>query len=222
MPEDPVPDRRVLERGYVERCAAYAAVLEAFEQRLRELFQAGTVRPTIKGRVKSFDSYYRKLLRKLREQPARDALPPISDILGVRIICPFLEDLRDAERLVHERLQVVSVERKGCHRSVREFGYESTHLMVRVPEDILYHHRLSGEPVCEVQVQTILQNAWSEVEHELVYKAGFSPFDEPLRRKLAALNAMLTLSDTIFQEIRDYQSSLHAFVPENLGTRFSP
>jgi putative GTP pyrophosphokinase len=209
MSEDTVPDRTALERRYLERSDTYAALLEAFKQRLQMLFQDGTTRPTIKGRVKSFDSYYRKLLRKLREQPARGSPPPISDILGVRIICPFLEDLRAAERLLHEGMQVVAVERKGCNRSVGEFGYESTHLMVRVPRDILQKHRIAEELLCEVQVQTILQNAWSEVEHELVYKAGFSPFDEPLRRKLAALNAMLTLSDTIFQEIRDYQSSLH-------------
>jgi putative GTP pyrophosphokinase len=50
-----------------------------------------------------------------------------------------------------------------------------------------------------------LQDAWSEVEHELIYKADVSPLDEALKRKLAALNATLTLSDTLFQEIRDYQ-----------------
>lgn len=64
--------------------------------------------------------------------------------------------------------------------------------------------------ICEIQICTLLQDAWAEVEHELVYKAEFTPFDEPLRRKLAALNANLTLSDIIFQEIREYQRQLHA------------
>jgi putative GTP pyrophosphokinase len=53
-----------------------------------------------------------------------------------------------------------------------------------------------------------LQEAWAEVEHELVYKAEFTPFDEPMKRKLAALNANLSLSDIIFQEILDYQRRL--------------
>ncbi|TFG81578.1 MAG: tetratricopeptide repeat protein, partial [Spirochaetales bacterium] len=64
-------------------------------------------------------------------------------------------------------------------------------------------------PVCEIQIRTILQDAWAEVEHELVYKAEFTPFDDPMRRKLAALNATLTLSDMLFQEIRDYQHQLN-------------
>jgi putative GTP pyrophosphokinase len=63
--------------------------------------------------------------------------------------------------------------------------------------------------VCELQIRTILQDAWAEVEHELIYKGSFSPFDDPLKRKLAALNATLSLSDVIFQEIRDYQRQLN-------------
>ena len=53
-----------------------------------------------------------------------------------------------------------------------------------------------------------MQDAWAEVEHELIYKTEFNPLDTPLRRKLASLNAMLTLADITFQEIRDYQSRI--------------
>jgi len=48
----------------------------------------------------------------------------------------------------------------------------------------------------------------AEIEHELVYKADWSLFDDPLKRKLAALNANLTLSDILFQEIWDYHRPL--------------
>ncbi len=92
----------------------------------------------------------------------------------------------------------------------KEFGYESIHILIEVPADILSRFQLAESLVCEIQVCTILQDAWAEVEHELVYKANFSPFDESLKRKLAALNATLTLSDTLFQEIRDYQRLLQS------------
>ena len=209
MREYALPDRKALEKKYLENSATYGAVLDAFKQEVQGLFQASAINPTIKGRVKSFDSYYRKVLKKLRERPGLDSLPAISDILGIRIICPFLENLKVTERMLREALQVLKVERKGYNVRVYEFGYESTHLMVRIPECILTTFHLKQELLCEVQLQTILQDAWSEVEHELIYKADFSPFDDPLRRKLAALNAMLTLSDTIFQEIRDYQNNLN-------------
>lgn len=43
----------------------------------------------------------------------------------------------------------------------------------------------------------------------MIYKSHIAPLDTPLRRKLAAINATLTLSDITFQEIRDYQRQLH-------------
>ena len=42
----------------------------------------------------------------------------------------------------------------------------------------------------------------------MIYKTEFNPFDIPLRRKLASINASLTLADITFQEIRDYQNKL--------------
>ncbi|MFW5715936.1 MAG: (p)ppGpp synthetase [Spirochaetota bacterium] len=101
------------------------------------------------------------------------------------------------------------MDRKGAEFSVREFGYESIHCLIRVPDDLLESFHLPGPFDCEVQIRTILQDAWAEVEHELVYKADFTPFDESVQRKLAALNANLSLSDITFQEIRDYQRRLH-------------
>ncbi len=106
---------------------------------------------------------------------------------------------------------VEEVDVKGADYPYHMFGYESVHFLVRIPDNCL-HGSLNGNnnsSVCEVQVRTILQEAWAEVEHEIIYKSDFSPLDEPLKRKLAALNANLTLSDITFQEIRDYQKDLH-------------
>ena len=58
-------------------------------------------------------------------------------------------------------------------------------------------------------VRPTVSAAWAEVEHELVYKSDVTVFDETVQRKLAALNANLTLADITFQEIRDYQRRLH-------------
>jgi len=112
---------------------------------------------------------------------------------------------------------VFEVERKGADRTFSEFGYESVHMLVHIPPAI-YDACISAELrkkfreplLCEIQIRTILQDAWAEVEHELVYKSEFSPFDLPLRRKLASMNAMLSLADIVFQEIRDYQNKLNS------------
>jgi tetratricopeptide (TPR) repeat protein len=140
--------------------------------------------------------------------------------LGIRIVCAFLEDLSNVEQQISQNFSVLEVERKGSNQTFREFGYESIHLLIKIPPAILNGVTFSipeyapskewlEQLVCEIQIRTILQDAWAEVEHELVYKSEFSPFDLPLRRKLASINASLTLADIIFQEIRDYQNKLN-------------
>ncbi len=204
-----IPDRKNLEKLYSSRIELYNTVLNDLKQLVQTTLSRLPIRATVKGRVKTFESYYRKILKKLREKNLKGRLPAVSDVIGIRVICPFLEDLNTAEQALRGAFRVVRVERKGVERNVREFGYESTHLLVQVPPTILAPFGSHEKLLCEIQLQTILQEAWSEVEHDLVYKANISPYDETIKRKLAALNAMLTLSDIIFQEIRDYQCQLY-------------
>ena len=136
-------------------------------------------------------------------------------MMGIRVICAFLEDLSEVEQQIKNNFVVKEVEYKGAQQSFREFGYESVHVLVSIPKDCMPKKcelPLPDSLVCEIQIRTILQDAWAEVEHELIYKSEFTPFDMPLRRKLASMNASLTLADIIFQEIRDYQKKLQGEV----------
>jgi putative GTP pyrophosphokinase len=206
-----IPDRGELKRAYEDRKPGYARMLSALESRLLATLEKDGRGPIIKGRVKSFDSWYAKRLRLLRAARLSGTEPiPIADIAALRVVCPFLGDLTMAESAICASFKVLDVDRKGAERSFREFGYESIHLLVELPEDLRADALGFDIPAFEVQLRTILQEAWAEVEHELVYKAEFTPFDEPMKRKLAALNANLSLSDIIFQEILDYQRRLNS------------
>jgi putative GTP pyrophosphokinase len=205
-----IPNRTELEADYERRRPVYQSVLEDFERLVGNRLEASGLRPTIKGRIKSFDSLYGKKIRLLREArlDGGRAPIPITDIIGIRVVCPFLGDIESAVKLLSSSFQVTEIDRKGAERSFREFGYESIHLLVELPPELGAARPGLDIRLCEIQLRTILQEAWAEVEHELVYKAEFNPFDEPMKRKLAALNANLSLSDIIFQEIREYQHRL--------------
>lgn len=181
-------------------------------------------RPNIKTRIKSFDSYYKKAIRL---KPELVSVPNnfvcVSDIIGIRVICAFIEDLAAVLTQIEENFVVLEVENKAATQSFKEFGYDSIHVLIEIPEDCFpnksdFDFKIPENLVCEIQIRTILQDAWAEVEHELIYKGEFSPFDTPLRRKLASINASLSLADIIFQEIRDYQKQLQSEVDER---RFS-
>jgi len=209
------PDRNALREEYDKLLPVRTGIVRELEMRVEEAMTPLLSHPRIQGRVKSFGSYFRKYIRLLKSGPvhpnagADSSCPCITDIIGVRIICPFLEDLAAVEELLKERFKVIEVERKGGDHTFREFGYESIHLLIDIPEDITRKRDIFCCDIAEIQIRTILQDAWAEVEHELVYKAEFTPFDNPLKRKLAAVNASLSLADIIFQEIRSYERELN-------------
>ncbi|GMO49618.1 MAG: RelA/SpoT domain-containing protein [Treponemataceae bacterium] len=240
-----IPDQKKLRELYHDKIPLLNFLLNVVQERLSAVIQLPSS-PAFKGRIKEFHGYYKKLL-KLRSQtenvlpftnilpasngalPLYDSpeLPLITDLLGIRIVCAFLEDLNTVASQIAQNFTVLEVEQKGAEQTFREFGYESVHVLIKLPSGALsassappgIKEKIDSVPaewldhvVCEIQIRTILQDAWAEVEHELIYKSEFSPFDLPLRRKLASINASLTLADIIFQEIRDYQNKLNSEV----------
>jgi len=217
MPSDSVwiPDKNGLKKQYDEYAPHFTVLLKRLEEYLHAVIKISAL-PAYKTRIKSFDSYYSKLLKFPPAEPLI-GFPLVTDLIGIRIVCPFLQNLDEVERLLVKTFSIIEVERKGADRTFREFGYESTHILGVIPESFKVGLVLPDNLIFEVQIRTILQDAWAEVEHELIYKFEFSPFDFPLKRKFASINASLSLADILFQEIRDAQNSLNAELDKRRG-----
>ncbi len=201
-------DKENLHNAYLLYFDSLGQTVIGIERQLKSLLRLSS-KPLYKSRVKSFNSYFKKLTRIKPPSLGQQDLPVLTDLIGIRVICAFLEDLTAVEKIITSNFEIIEVEKKGAERSFSQFGYESTHILIKIPDEIARDKQLPPGLVCEIQVRTILQDAWAEVEHELIYKSEFTPFDLPLRRKLAAVNASLNLADIVFQEIRDYQSKLN-------------
>lgn len=209
-----LPSKNNIKSTYESYKPVLTEIMTKIEDKLRKTLKLSS-NPTYKSRVKSFNSYYRKVLRLKSDEAEKNNFVELTDMMGIRVICAFLEDLSEVEQQIKDNFVVKEVEYKGAQQSFREFGYESVHVLVSIPKDCMPKKcelPLPETLVCEIQIRTILQDAWAEVEHELIYKSEFTPFDMPLRRKLASMNASLTLADIIFQEIRDYQKKLQGEV----------
>lgn len=213
-----LPSKSLIKKNYERSEKFLSVIMNNILHKISETISLPSA-PTYKARIKSFESYYKKLLH-LQMIASGNAIIPISDLIGVRIICAFIEDIQSALSQLQKKFDVVEVEQKGNTHDFKSFAYESTHVLIKIPNDCIPRDEAFADfsvpekAVCEIQIRTILQDAWAEVEHELIYKSEFSPFDLPLRRKLAAINASLNLADIIFQEIRDYQKKLHSEVAE--------
>jgi len=200
-----MPERQRLEMIYDRYRHQYQETLNKLYKRVRKYMMKTDINFNIKYRVKNFDSYYNKLMR-MRDEDSEFAL--LNDILGLRIVLPFLEDVQEVQQLITQNFDIIEIEYKGAKNSFREFSYDSIHILA----DISGQHSGDTIPymrkVCEIQIRTILQDAWAEVEHELIYKSDSKLPNDSIKRKMASLNASLTLSDIIFQEIRDYQKEM--------------
>jgi putative GTP pyrophosphokinase len=226
------PDKKKLQDDYEKYADARLRITRELELRIEEALKLLPSHVLVKARPKDFQSYYRKYLKLLRQQgfATREEYPAdttteaaggtvkITDLIGIRVVCPFMEELSLAEDALKKEFDVIEVDRKGSDQTFREFGYQSIHLLITIPDDTKEQYGNPGCDVAEIQVRTILQDAWAEVEHEIVYKAEFNPFDEPMKRKLAAVNASLALADTIFQEIRSYQRQLNGELEKRRGS----
>jgi putative GTP pyrophosphokinase len=202
-----LPERSKAKVLYDRQLPQYRSAMQQLAQDVRLILEQQGLTPAIKYRVKSFEAYFDKL-RKQNSSSTNSRRVTINDFFGLRIVCPFLEDIETVSSLIASHFEILETERKANQHSFREFGYDSVHLAIPLTTQLTGRSMPGVRKVCEIQLRTTLQEAWAEVEHELVYKSDISLPNQSIRRKLASLNATLTLSDLIFQEIRDYQKEI--------------
>ena len=173
---------------------------------VRALFEeAGIVVASIESRIKEEAS----LAGKLELKGAKYAtLADITDIFGIRIITFYTDDVDKVASGV-ERLFEVDWENSVDKRKllqVDSFGYLSLHYICRTPE---FPYRF------EVQMRTILQHAWANMNHDTGYKSGVE-VPEEYHRNMNRLAGMLELVDEQFSRIRteinDYRRQVQSLV----------
>jgi len=195
-----------LQRTYQNNLPSWNELLNGISESISARLRAEELKFTVKVRVKSLESLNAKKQRLVHARINHD--PKIKDLLGLRFIVPFLEDVERVVETIKESLDVMDIERKSEALSYREFAYDSVHMEISL-ENRGIELPYFCSPMCEIQIRTILQEAWAEIEHDLLYKSDIEcTGKKAIRKKIAALNANLVLSDMIFQEIRDKQREL--------------
>ena len=119
-----LPNKLEIEQRYESYRPAFNEILGKIENLLKQKINLPS-NPTYKARIKSFPSYYKKILRqKAKESSESNELVTLTDMIGIRVICAFVEDLALVEKQVVEFFDVKEIERKGADQSFKEFGYQ--------------------------------------------------------------------------------------------------
>lgn len=146
-----------------------------------------------------------KLRRKVRFKHKYERLSDITDVIGCRVITLFEDDVERVQSLIAREFDVVEVvERRRKMQEGVDFGYNSLHMIVRFSgaRVQLAEYQPYADVAFEIQIRTVLQHAWAEIEHGLGYKNDFE-IPRVVRRRLSRLSASLELLDEEFCNVRD-------------------
>ena len=126
---------------------------------------------SFRGRVKSADSIYAKLVRKELSLDLETARKKLNDLVGVRIVCLFLDDVYEIADILKKQRDITLVKEKDYIAKPKKNGYMSLHLIVDIP--IYFGDNFQSKRV-EIQIRTIAMDFWSVLEYQLMYKKNVS------------------------------------------------
>lgn len=170
--------------------------------------------PKVFSRVKDRNECTQKFDRKYRSALEKTdgkyfIKDHISDLVGVRVVCIYESDIEKVSEILRKEFNLIDEtdKSKELESTVSSFGYKGLHLdlklstkRMKLPE----YSKFINFPF-EVQIRSIVQDAWSEVEHKLKYK---KQTPDHLSRRIAGLAALFEIADREFETIRDISTKL--------------
>ncbi len=157
---------------YEQACRMTAQILDSN-------LQSAGVRAIVTSRAKNPT----RLETKVRQREAKksyaqveDIYDDIVDLAGVRVALYFPAERDEVGRIIKALFNPVEEPKEFPTAALPSYkkrfsGYWATHYRVRLPEKSLNDsQKRYADAKIEIQVASVLMHAWSEVEHDLVYK----------------------------------------------------
>lgn len=145
-------------KKYEEAMKKVLSLMESFDEEYYEKKGNHIIRFTEK-RLKTPKSIYDKIVRKKKKSTIDTIEEDINDLAGVRIICFDIAQIYKLACVIGKQESFEIKKVKDYVRKPKENGYQSYHIQLKV----------DGVKV-EIQIRTILMDAWSSLDSILVYK----------------------------------------------------
>ena len=193
----------------------YEDLAETVKRVLRDaLASANVTIHSIEVRAKALDSFADKASKPSPLNPEepkyRDPLSEITDLAAARVITFLPGALAQVCTCIEKEFVVLEKTDKSEElMDEGKFGYHSIHYLVQMATDrvLLPEYKRFAGLTLELQVRTILQHAWAEMEHDIQYKSA-SVIPVAIRRRFIALAGMLEIADREFQALQEEDLAL--------------
>lgn len=183
---------------------------------------------SVKTRVKDGEHLIEKVIRKTEDRRKKygekfnftkeNYKEEITDLLGIRVIHIFKEDWEEIHRFISDMWnvnEIVANTREGDNTKIFEelgievcsrlSGYRSVHYLVE-------SYPTNQKVISEIQVRTIFEEGYGEVDHQLRYSLRGIP--EVLEQNLMLLNRIAGSSDEMASLINMLSKSFKSIEKE--------
>lgn len=177
---------------------------------------------SIEARAKTIDSFSKKSSTPSLDNPNKPKYPnpinDITDLAGIRVITFYPSTQDKVNAIIKAEFDVIELSDKTKLLIEDEkFGYASIHYLVKLKKnrsDLSEYNRFSNL-VAEIQVRTILQHAWAEIEHDIQYKST-ETIPSSIHRRFMSLAGLIEIADREFQAIQDEDERLRKQARESI------
>ncbi len=170
--------------------------------------------PAVVGRVKDREESIKKFVRKYQSDLEAAKIPyaikdHTTDLVGVRVVCLYEDEVDNIADVLKKNFDVLEVTDKirAMESTEDEFGYKGLHLDLKINDKrrALPEYGPFALLRFEVQIRTIVQDAWSVLDHKIKYKRSIPA---KLKRRINALAAQFETVDHEFLAIRNESVAL--------------
>ncbi|MGB3773433.1 MAG: GTP pyrophosphokinase family protein [Rhodococcus sp. (in: high G+C Gram-positive bacteria)] len=157
----------------------------------------------VEARTKSVESAAGKFARLRADGSLEftDPLTEVTDLVGIRVITYLTSDIdRVVDAIADKFVLLKTIDKSSLAQESGVFGYAGKHLIMaadgdRVPDGCQGFVGLGFE----VQIRTVLQHAWAEIEHDIRFKNSRTQGSPTIDRAFTLAAGLIELADAQFE-----------------------
>ena len=142
------------------------------------------------GRLKGYDSVCKKMQKKGLDLTFSNALDKINDLIGVRAVCAYVDDIYKVADLLQKQQDIRVIKIKDYIRQPKKSGYQSLHLILEIAIPFQEENQWIK---LELQLRTAAMDYWANLDHQLRYKRG--------QKQAAVINEELQRCASVISEL---------------------
>lgn len=198
--------------NYKTQYEYYETISKIAARKLEDCFETSGIRAIVTFRAKN----PRRLLEKIQNRNIdkqyidfSDIDDDIVDLAGVRVALYFPNDLEHVEKIILSQFNVIKEKSFPETNKIEGkifLGYKAKHFRVSLKNTDKINDRYIKAKL-EIQVASVLMHAWSEVEHDLIYKKYQGEVSSEEKKILDELNGLVLAGELALERLKDAEKN---------------